>query len=1082
MSATSPTASADNRSGERMLGDLRISWQAWRSGANAWQARCTLWLGGATAVLDLATGRQGEQSKEFQLASGDLNAWGSVNLAPGTDGDTLLAITCHSGGLIEQLRTLNNWWVCRACDHVPPSHGHATLGQEGWLQLSWTVTGSTDACQKVMVDLASNETPRLGQCTLTPQQPKWEKTIRHGEGYAELLLSESFHLDGLVTLDARLRYAQSPGEHAILAVLSGTSPAPLPEPDERPGDAVVLGPPRSFASFTYPRALLPPSPGQQARRFFSLSNSGGFQTQLATLQAKPDRAGMVAQAQDFVAPDSKSYPGQFVVRIADLAGAMGRLHGPAVRAFLALRPETAEALNAALEILLGEPVATFLQDPSYAGQLARLQDSLVALLVLGARLGPQEAALIRALTVCHVAGWLDARMPGPQAAPSAAPEKTAPAADDTAAPEVAPPPAAIPSPPPTPGQMRETLQANALLPANIFPLPQAPAASTVSSLGYADIKLIRQRLKHYRLGELAHVENVMRGETKEESRQHRRQTESRQSEELLSDDSEQRTLDYDGRSNRAEASASSPLNDLKREFDTLKKLYGDDGLSVTVTGGWTDTLDGPATLDDRAVHYARSLLDQASSRIARRISTLRQQRTLEEFSEQHRRRFQNDGGSAHLVGIYRWVDEVHVAHLEQVGSRLILECPLSNPAADFLQRSNALHGINLDVPVPPWEAANGIGAIHSANDISRANYLALAGLYGAEVRPPPPQQRLVNASLGSDPPHPAAMLAIPDGYLAASANLAYAWITPPSPTGQEGTPPPPSFDVLIGGVAQKIDTTSDPNPGSKNLSTVPATDGSVPVSVIAAGLAYAVNVSLVCQCPDDSPLFRQWQIETYAAIMAAYRQRLAETNRVMGRLAEEFGRAGGEGRRETEREELQRGAIQALIAPFLAWNASLSPPPLTPDQVEFELIPFFRQAVEWPEMSFSYSGRYTTGSPAAWLNMAQTVGQDDGFHEFLQAGSAKLLLPVSPGYVLPMLFYLGANGSFWFGPAELCPVFEADLWLANELKSLAHRPPEPVRSRSWEIEVATSMLMLQQDGSLPIFAGQQAPGAQSDAG
>lgn len=1085
MNTTIPAVMGDSPNGERTLGNLRIAWQAWRSAAGAWQTRCTLWLGEAMAVLDLRGDRQIE---DFQLYSEGMSAWGSVSLTPDADGNTLLAITCQSGSITEQLRTLSNWWVCRACDPVPPSHGRAFMGVDGWLQLSWTVTGSVDACQKVIVDLATSAGANLGECTLTPQQPKWEEVIRHSHGYAELLLTENFRLDGLITLDARLRSAQSPGEHAILAILPGASPAPLPEPDDRPGDTIVLCPPRNFASFAYPRALLPPSPGQQARRFFSLSNSGSFQTQLASLQTKPDRAGMLAQAQDFVAPDSKGYPGQFVTRIADLTGAMGRLHGPAVRAFLALRPDTAEALNAALESLLGEPVASFLQDPAYPGQLARLQDSLVALLVLGARLGAQEAALIRALAVCHVASWLDARMPGPQAAPTAAAEAASPASDDAASPEVTPP-ALMPTPLPlpTPAQMREALQANALLPANIFPLPQAPAASTVGSLGYADIKLIRQRLKHYRLGELAHVENVMRGETKEESRQQRRQTESRQHEEQFSHDSEQRTLDYDGRSNRADASASSPLNDLKREFDTLKKLYGDDGLSVTVTGGWTDTLDGPATLDDRAAHYARSLLDQASSRVARRIGTLRQQRTLEEFSEQHRRRFQNEAGNGHLVGIYRWVDEVHVAHLEQVGSRLILECTLSNPAADFLQRNNALHGINLSVPVPPWEAANGIGAIQSANDISRTNYLALAGLYGAEVRPPPPQQRLVNASLGSDPPHPTAMLAIPDGYLAASANLAYAWVTPPSPPssssqgGQSGTPPPPSFDVLVGGVAQKIDPASDPNPGSKTIASVQATDGSLPVSVIAAGLGYAVNVVLVCQCPDDSPLFRQWQTDSYAAIMAAYRQRMAQTNRVMGQLAEEFVRPGGEGRRETEREELQRGAIQALIAPFIALNASLDPPPMTPDQVEFELIPFFRQAVAWPEMSFSYSGRYTAGSPSAWLNMAQTVGRDDGFDEFLQAGSAKLLLPVSPGHVLPMLFYLGANGSFWFAPADLCPVFEADLWLANELKSLMHRPPELALSRPWEIEVATSMLMLQQDGGLPVFLGQQTAGTEPHA-
>lgn len=1059
--------------GSRSLGNLQVSWQAWRSPLSGWHVECVLHLcpaglpppDAASTVLELS---EDNPSQDFDLHDEVESAWGMVKLSANAHGNTLLSIDYHTGSLVERGETLCTWRVCRACDHVPPARGSALLGHGNWLRVSWTVTGSIDACQKIVLDLETADGARIATQTLTPQQPEWEQVIRHGSGYAELKFIERFRADGRITLDTHSRHAQSPNLHVKLAVLAGDIPGPGPGPEplpqpgpgDRAGNGLVLGPPRTFASFTYPRALQPPSPNQQARRFFELSNNGQFQTQLAALQAKPDRAGMVAQAQDFVAPNSTSYPGQFVARIASLEGAFGRLHGPAVRAFLALHPATAGELNTALETLLGEPVATFLQDPNYAGELARLQDSLIALLVLGTRLGRHEAALIRALMVCHVATWLNAQTQIPPGSP-------------------APTPTPLPLPQSTPGHMCEALQANSLLPANIFPLPQSPAASTVNPLGYADIKVIRQRLKRYRLGELAHVENVMRGETKEEKQQHRRQTELQQNDSQASHDSDQRKLDYDGRSHQSEVAANNPINDLKREFDSLKKEYGSDGLSMTVSGGWTDTVDSPATLDDHATLYARSLLDRAASRMARRISSVRRQRTLEEFSEQKIRRFQNETGSGHLIGLYHWIDEVHVAHIDHVGSRLILECNLSNPAAAFLQRSNALHGINLDVPVPPWEAANGVGAVTSANDITRANYLGLAGLYGAEVKPPPPQQRIVNTNLSSDPPHPIAQLAVPEGYLAASANVAYAWVTPPSASSQSGSSSAsgqgatPTLDVLLGAAALKIDPSSAPNPGSQIIAALQATDGAVPASVVATGLSYAVNVGLVCQCPDDSPLFRQWQIDTYAEIMVAYRQRKEETNRVMGRLAEEFLRPGSEGRRETEREELCHGAIQALIAPFLALDSSVAPPPLTPDQVEFDLIPFFRQAVEWPEMSFSYFGRYPSGTSKDWLNMAQTVGQDDGFHEFLQAGSAKLLLPVGPGYILPMLFYLAANGFFWFGEPDLCPVFENDLWLANEWKSLQHRPIPLGPKESWEIEVATSMLMLRQDGALPSFGTGQ---------
>lgn len=1041
MSETDTARPDGDRQGADTLGDLQIAWRARRRRPSGWHVHCTLRLGADSAEVELS---DDAPRQDFDLHSEGQHAWGVVKLS--SEGHaTVLSIDYHEGDLVEQASTLCSWRVCRACDHVPPSHGSSFLGNGGWLKVNWTVTGSQDACQKIDLRLEADRVP-IGRSTLTPQHPEWRQIVRQGGGYAELSFVEQFRSDGRIVVETTLCHAQSPGQHARLAVLPGGNPIPpqpKPKPDigDRPGDAVVLGSPRTFASFSYPRALRPPSPNQFARRFFETDNNGAFQTQLASLQAQQDRAGMVAQAQDFVSPKSTSYPGQFVARIASLQGAMGRLHGPPVRAFLALHPATAVELNAALARLLGESVESFLSDPNYASELARIQDSLVALQVLGSRLSRHQAALIRTLTVCHVATWLNAL--------------TAVQHGDT------PTPAPLPIPMATPEQMREALQANSILPADIFPLPKPPAASTVTPLGYADIKVIRQRLQRYRLGELAHVENVMRGETKEEAQQHRRQTESRQNEMQESQDSSQRKLDYNGHAQ------DSPINDLKREFDSLTKTYGTDGLTMTVSGGWTDTLDGP-----HAIAYARDLLDRAASRVARRIGSVRRQRTLEEFSEQKSRRFQNENGSGHLVGLYHWIDEIHIAHVDHVGSRLILECTLSEPAADFLQRSNALHGINLDVPVPPWEPANGVGAITSANDITRANYLALAGLYGADVRPPPPKQRIVTVSLGSDPPHPIAVLTVPEGYLAASANIAYAWVTPPASSSGSGSsaPPTPSLDVLVGDAALKIDPASAVNPGTQAIASLQAADGAVPASVVAAGLGYAVNVGLVCQCPDDSPLYRQWQIDTYDKIMAAYRRRKEETNRVMGMLAEEFIRPGREGRHETEREALRQGAMQALIAPFLALDTSAAPPPLTPDQVEFDLIPFFRQAVEWPEMSFSYYGRYPsdTANPD-WLNMAQTVGQDDGFHEFLQAGTAKLLLPVGPGYILPMLYYLAANGFFWFGEPDLCPVFERDLWLANEWKTLRHKPAPLGPMESWEVEVATSMLMLRQDDASALF-------------
>ncbi len=129
-------------------------------------------------------------------------------------------------------------------------------------------------------------------------------------------------------------------------------------------------------------------------------------------------------------------------------------------------------------------------------------------------------------------------------------------------------------------------------------------------------------------------------------------------------------------------------------------------------------------------------------------------------------------------------------------------------------------------------------------------------------------------------------------------------------------------------------------------------------------------------------------------------------------------------------------------------------------------------------MTYAFYGCSGAGCdpvPHDWLTLIQAQNEENGFHVFLEASAARLLVAVQPDYILPMLFYLASGGDFWFGVAKSAPVHDSDCWLANEFKSLAESPPRLPDSTPWEIEVATSMLILQDDHALPDFS-VRAPG------
>jgi len=1050
--------------GYQVFGSLQVTWRAIAAPRSelGWVVHCGLRLDEADSqeTLDDQT-----PSRPFYLDNGREVAWGRLNLRRDAGGRfAVLYIDYHTGPASEQSLVLCNWRVCQPCDQVAPVDGEKVFGSGGKIKATWTIAGSDEACLAITLRVGLLDEPALATHTLTPQAPSWRKSFTQDDALVDCHFVLQIAADGVAQTDAVLHYAHLPSESVELAHFPVASPSPVPAPAHTPGNAVIFARPREFAAFVYPRGLQPPSAAQSARRFNRIGNSGAFQDKLASLHASGDRAGMLAEARDFVSPDSKNYPGQYVRQISALKTPMNRLVGPPVRALLALHPVSLDGLRAAVTALLGEPIDVFLKSEDYPGQLAQLQDSLVALLVLGVRDGDRENALIQALLVCHVAVLIE----------------NAPGVLDT------------------PEALREPLQASPLLPAAIFPLPPVkPAAGEgatadaargyVKPLGFADLNVIKQRLVRYRLGDLAYVENVMRGESKERAEHHRRQMETDDDDTLSQTDGETHEQDYNGRARTVEQTVANPLNDLKREFDSLKKDYGTDGLSVTVTGGWTDTLDGPKTLDNQAAAYARNLLDRAAARVARRIGSERSRRSVEEFSEHNIRRFHNEEGVNHVIGVYRWIDEVHTAHLEHRGSRLVLECVMASPAADYVRRNNVLHGMNVTAPIPPWIGDGQIAPIYSAADITRDNYAALAARYSAAaVEPPPPQSEVVSAALSSDPPRASARLAVPPGYVAASALVSYGWTPRPAPA--QGTAVTPALDVLVGGAALKIDPTQDPNPGAKPLSSLPSADAALPVAVISAGVDYVVNLAVTCTCPDDAAVFQHWQMATYDAVMSAYTARQHEYYAVMERYAADFAHQAAARRREVEYGALQKTAIQILIGDFLLQEDSDGKPQGTPpawceDVVNFNLIPFFRRALEWAEMTYTFYGDYFASDDAnrpAWLTMIQAKDERPGFHEFLQAAAARLLVAVQPDEALQVLFYLASGGRFWFGEAALTPVHMTDMWLVNALKSLAREPFTEPDSPPWEVEVATSHLMLQDDARLPDY--REEPAADPVAG
>ena len=266
-------------------------------------------------------------------------------------------------------------------------------------RISGQLRSSSAACLEAEITLDGGQGSEV--IHLNPLQPDWQGNIRLADGFCALRLQLQINDHGAAQINVRLRQAAVAGEYVELDRFIAAAP-PVDEPSAPwPEHGVALERPREFASFALPRNLMPPSPGQWARRFASISNTSDFQNTLRALPTTGRRQAMQAEAADFSSATSQKYKQQWVSCIGELDAPLSRLESEPVWALLTMQPESRSMLLAALQQLFGEPVQTVVEDPAFLTQQQRLQNSLLALMLTESLEASQGDTFCQALRVCH---------------------------------------------------------------------------------------------------------------------------------------------------------------------------------------------------------------------------------------------------------------------------------------------------------------------------------------------------------------------------------------------------------------------------------------------------------------------------------------------------------------------------------------------------------------------------------------------------------------------------------------------------------------------------------------------------------
>ena len=488
---------------------------------------------------------------------------------------------------------------------------------------------------------------------------------------------------------------------------------------------------------------------------------------------------------------------------------------------------------------------------------------------------------------------------------------------------------------------------------------------------------------------------------------------------------------------RSEVLSTLSNHVVKNVYENFDTSYGPP-TTAKLNGNWLIQTLPNQPGNDQTTQFAKHILNQTLTRINERVCQERMRGTLRETEEIETSVLDNSSGRHHLCGIYRWLNKIYKAEVIHYGNRLLLTFHLKEPAGTYLASETDLRGKSLEEPLPLAERNAA-----SFEDLDEKNYPILAADYGVsdlEAYPAPTQT--VAVSLQNEVEK---QVLLPEGYQADKAQVSCVL-----PAGDQGT----QLSGMVGTQSFNLKA------GNLSVADLPmnAEDHSVPVALLKPETPdadfpdyFVVHIEIHCKLSDRR--IKQWQIKTYNALSDGYlqcRQAYNEKVGLNGVQEKHLGEAASV--RRIEWNELKRGCLRILN--HGAVGSDSATPGMPPD-----LLPFFDQILEWPQMAYSLS-MDVDDDRSHWSKAGEGAPNDQRFAHFLQADHARVWTPVEPRQNLIALYFLAA-GLVWTGPPEYAPIHESHVNLVNTLcndQAVAEDPKS--NHRSWEISVPTAMQIL----------------------
>ena len=530
---------------------------------------------------------------------------------------------------------------------------------------------------------------------------------------------------------------------------------------------------------------------------------------------------------------------------------------------------------------------------------------------------------------------------------------------------------------------------------------------------------------------------------------------------------------------------------------------------------------------------AKDITQKAVKNVAQKVTQSQTTKIIETFEELESQSFDNKKGANHISGVYQWVEKVYLAQVFNYGRHEIFDIMVPEPAAALIAMATSTS--NLNKPIPP----DSLGTIKHNSDgtpMLDANGnkqldIPLNPLYLSEssnsgfyyygnwvakymatgVEPPPRESITCVKTFSADVrnAHLNDTIKIDDGYAAVSFTTNAAWRC--AHNDQENF----QVDILVGQTTvsygrscispNMVQTTEQNYTGfvrnvslTGNLTGIPQPLEQREIAVVIdSSFLEELSVNIEITCKRTEQMFTQWKLKTYEKIVMAFQKLQSDYESKMASMQFQkgsigpLGAADPEANRQIERTELKRSCIALLandyskvdgfdaLRPWLLDSQTqMLDPDLTLSMKYGSWVRWFEQVFEWDKIGYVFYPYYW-GRASEWVKRLNLKNDDPLFLNFLQAGYARVVVPVRNGFENAVNFFL-LTGLPWMGGnlPSIGDKTQNPLYLdiVEEMKGQSGASGKELPfGDPWEIRIPTTLIKLRKDDLRPEWKRKTGP-------